>query len=97
MKKVKILTITLSIILIAMIAFGGIYIKYQNRMENKVKDFSYAMNLKGARNIRLKLKTGNKTIVKDSSGNTQIFKTGNELGDERTLNFKKSIDIYVYL
>ena len=39
-----------------MIAFGGIYIKYQNRMENKVQDFSYAMNLKGARNIRLKLK-----------------------------------------
>ena len=80
MKKVKILTITLSIILIAMIAFGGIYIKYQNRMENKVKDFSYAMNLKGARNIRLKLKTGNKTIVKDSSGNE--VKNSSNLTDE---------------
>lgn len=35
--------------------------------------------------------------LKDSSENTQIFKTGNELGEERTLNFKKSIDIYVHL
>lgn len=45
-----------------------------------------------------KLKENGITVnLKDSSENTQIFKTGNKLGDERTLNFKKSIDIYVYL
>ena len=38
MKKVKIITITLAIILITMIAFFGIYVPVQNRMENKVRD-----------------------------------------------------------
>ena len=38
MKKVKILTITLAIILVTAISFGGIYIQTQNRMENKIKN-----------------------------------------------------------
>lgn len=70
MRKVKILTITLIIILIAMISFCGIYVKYENRMENKLKDYSYAMDIEGARNIKLKINTNNKTIIKDSNGNT---------------------------
>ena len=37
MKKVKILTIILAIILISAIAFLGVYSQVQNRMENKVK------------------------------------------------------------
>ena len=40
MKKVKILTIVLAIILVTLIAFGGIYLPTQNRMENKVKEES---------------------------------------------------------
>ena len=68
MKKVKILTITLIIALIAMIAFLGIYVQVQNRMENKVKDYSYAMDLKGTRNIRLKVDDSTKTVIKDSEG-----------------------------
>lgn len=53
MKKVKILTITLIVILITMIAFGGIYVQKQNRMENKVADYALSMNLKGGRRIIL--------------------------------------------
>ena len=81
MKKVKILTITLVIILVAMIAFGGIYVQYQNRMENKVKDYSYAMDLKGTRNIRLKVNTETKTIIKDSEG--KEVEDSSELTDEQ--------------
>ena len=69
MKKVKILTITLIIVLITMVSFGGVYKQYQNRMENKVKDYLYAMDLKGARVIRLKLNTESSTTIKDSEGN----------------------------
>lgn len=69
MKKVKILTIVLAIILITMISFVGVYVNVQNRMENKVKGYSYAMDIKGARVIRLKKSEGTKTIVKDSEGN----------------------------
>ena len=45
----------IAIILVTMIAFGGIYVQYQNRMENKIEGYSYAMDLKGTRNIRLKI------------------------------------------
>ena len=69
MKKVKILTIILAIVLVTMIAFFGIYVPTQNRMENSVKGYSYAMDLKGARTIRLKVDDTNKTIIKDSEGN----------------------------
>ena len=68
MKKLKMLTIVLVVILITMIAFGGIYIQKQNRMENIIKNYSYAMDLKGARNIRLKVNQENKTVIKDSEG-----------------------------
>lgn len=68
MKKVKILTITLLIAVITMVAFIGVYTKVQNRMENQVKDYDLAMDLKGSRNIRLKISTGNKTIIKDAEG-----------------------------
>lgn len=80
MRKVKILTIILSIVLIAMIAFGGIYVQYQNRMENKVKDYSYAMDIKGTRNIRLKLSTQTNTVIKDSEGN--VVEDSDDLTDE---------------
>lgn len=68
MKKVKILTITLLVAVITMVAFIGVYTKVQNRMENQVKDYDLAMDLKGSRNIRLKVSTGNKTIIKDAEG-----------------------------
>ena len=69
MKNLKILTITLIIVLITMVSFGGVYKQYQNRMENTVKDYLYAMDLKGARVIRLRLNTEGSTTIKDSEGN----------------------------
>lgn len=68
MKKIKIVTITLAIILITMIAFFGIYSPVQNRMENKVKNYSYAMDLKGTRTVVLKVNKDNKTVIKDAEG-----------------------------
>lgn len=63
MKTVKILAITLLVILISMINFVGIYQKNKNRMENKVKDYSYSMSLNGARTIKLKVNTESKDDV----------------------------------
>lgn len=68
MRKIKILTITLAIVLVTMVAFWGIYVPTQNRMENKVEGYSYAMDLKGSRNIRLKVDDSSKTIIKDGEG-----------------------------
>ena len=69
MKKIKIITIILAIVLVTMVAFFGVYVPIQNRMEDKVKGYSYTMDLKGVRNIRLKVDKSNKTVIKDSEGN----------------------------
>lgn len=69
MKKVKIITIILAIVLVTIVAFFGVYVPIQNRMEDKVKGYSYTMDLEGARNIRLKVDESNKTEIKDSEGN----------------------------
>ena len=69
MKKIKILTIILGIVLITMVAFFGVYVQKQNRMEDKVKDYSYAMDLKGGRNIRLTVDDTANTVIKDANGN----------------------------
>lgn len=80
MRKVKILTIILIIILVTMVAFFGVYFRVQNRMENKVEGYSYAMDLEGARTIRLKVDTSTETIVKDADGNE--VKDGESLTDD---------------
>lgn len=81
MKKVKILTIVLVIVLISMISAFGLYGTVQNRMEDKVKDYTYAMDLNGARNIRLTVNNENKEIIKDSEG--KVVESEEELTDEQ--------------
>lgn len=67
-KKLKIVVSTLVVALIAMIAIFGIYTQKENRMVNKVKGYTYAMDLKGERTIILSLATGKEEIIKDSEG-----------------------------
>ena len=55
MKKVKTITIILAILLITLVAFGGVYIKTKNRMENKVKDYTLGRELIGGRVIEIKV------------------------------------------
>lgn len=81
MKKVKISTIVLVIVLISMISAFGLYVTEQNRMEDNVKDYTYAMDLNGARNIRLTVNNENKEIIKDSEG--KVVETEEELTDEQ--------------
>lgn len=83
MKKVKTLTIVLAIVLITMIGFCGIYTQVQNRMENQVKDYTYAMDLKGSRNVRLTINKENKTIIKDAEGNIVKDTETENLTDEQ--------------
>ena len=68
-KKLQIIVCTLIVVLIAMIAIFGIYTQYQNRMVNKVKGYSYGMDLKGERSIILTPSAGTDDVIKDSEGN----------------------------
>ena len=81
MKKVKILTIILLVVLITMIGAFGIYFKEQNRMENKLKEYGYSMDLNGGRNIRLTVNTESKDVIKDSEG--KEVETEEELTDDQ--------------
>lgn len=77
--KLKIITITFLIILITMIAFFGIYVQVQNRMENKVKDYEFAMDLKGTRKVTLEVNKGTKEVIKDKDGNIVESATDEEI------------------
>lgn len=77
MKKIKITTIILAIILVTLVAFGGVYIKTQNRMENKVKEYTLGRELEGSRKVELKVKTSDesKTNIENlTEENYQIVK-----------------------
>ena len=54
MKKIKIITIVLAIILVTLVAFVGVYMQKQNRMENKVKDYQLSRELDRGRVIEIK-------------------------------------------
>lgn len=69
MKTAKILTIILLIILVSMISFFGIYTQNRNQISNKVKNYSYAMDIDGARNIKLEVSDETTETIKDSEGN----------------------------
>ncbi len=77
--KLKIITIILAIVLICLVSFIGVYVQVQNRMENKVKDYSLGMNLKGVRAITLKVSEETESIVKDSDGNIVKDATDEEI------------------
>ena len=70
MKKVKITTIILAIILVTIVSFGGVYIQTQNRMENKIKAYTYGRELKGERQLELKVST-----TSDSSDSSESTDT----------------------
>lgn len=61
MKKVKIITIVLAIILVTLVAFGGVYTKKQNRMENQVKEYDFGREIHGGRVVELKVVNGDES------------------------------------
>ena len=81
MKKIKTLTIILAIALVTMVSFFGVYVQVQNRMEDKTKPYSYAMDIEGTRNVRLVLNDEKDTIIKDAEGK-EVEET-EELTDEQ--------------
>ena len=87
MKKVKITTIILAIILVTLVAFGGIYIKTQNRMENKVKDYDFGRELEGGRVIELQVANVNEETVKPNL-TVENYKTVKKTIEERLNNLR---------
>ena len=81
MKKVKIITMIVLIILITMVSFLGVYTQVQNRMENQVKEYALDMDLAGARYVRLSVNRESTDVIKDANGNE--VETEEEMTDEQ--------------
>lgn len=78
MKKVKIITIILAIVLVSLVAFGGVYIQTQNRMEDKVKKYSLGRELNGERVVEIKVTDGStegKTKPSDEELTVENYET----------------------
>jgi len=78
MKKVKIITIILAIVLVSLAAFGGVYIQTQNRMEDKVKEYSLGRELNGERVVEIKVTDGStegKTKPSDEELTVENYET----------------------
>ena len=56
MKKFKKLTIILTIVLLCLVSFIGIYIPKHSIMRNIIKEYDFAMNLGGYREVRMQVK-----------------------------------------
>lgn len=78
-KAIKITTVILLIVLLVMIGFFGIYKQSKNQMINVLKDFSYSMDINGARVLKLTLNSENGDDVK-TAGN---YKKAKEVIEKR--------------
>ena len=89
MKNVKIITIIITIILITLVAFGGVYIKTQNRMENKVKEYSLGRELEGERVVNLKVSSSDDEGENNSEAQTvENYKTVKNTIEKRLKSLK---------
>ena len=79
MKIVKILTIIFLIVLVSMIGFFGIYKQNKNQVSNVMKDYSYAMDIKGSRTLKLALNSENGDDVKTEEN----YKTAKNVIEKR--------------
>ena len=84
MKKIQLVIKILAVALVVAIAFVGIYVQRQNRMENVVKDYTLGMDLEGARVIELKVSDEKKEITRDKDGKIVKDSDKKEDGDYNT-------------
>ena len=84
MKKIQLVIKILAVALVVAIAFAGIYVQKQNRMENVVKDYSLGMDLEGARVIELTVSDETKEVTRDKDGKIVKDSDKKENGDYTT-------------
>lgn len=84
MKKIQLIIKVLVVALIVAIAFVGVYVQKQNRMENVVKDYSLGMDLTGTRVVELSVSDETKEITRDKNGKIVKDSDKKEDGDYTT-------------
>lgn len=105
MKSTKILKLSvviLIVILVSLVSFMGVYVKVQNRMEDKVKEYKLGMDLSGSRVISLDVNKETETTIKDKEGNVVEEATDEEIEqngytkEEKTINPEENLNLENY-
>ena len=89
-KKIQLITKILLVAILVAIAFVGIYVQKQNRMENVVKDYTWGMDLTGTRVIELEVSDEKETITKDKDGKVVKEEDKKEDGEYTTEEKEKN-------
>lgn len=86
MKKIKVISKVIAIIIIILIGFVGVYLPWKNpvNMNNEIKDFSLGKDFTGYREIILNISEANKVLDSDKKviGDTDSY-------DDETINSNK--------
>ena len=71
LKKVRTIAVLLIVVLVSVVAFGGLYAKKQGIWQNLLPDFNYGMELNGIRELRFSLDQTEeeKEVYVDENGN----------------------------
>lgn len=69
MKKIKLITLILIIVLLSLISFGGLYLKTDYKLENVVPEYKFGRNLSASRVIEIIPDETVNTVIKDAEGN----------------------------
>ena len=105
MKKIKLITKIIAIIIIILIGFIGIYLPWKNpiNMNNEIKDFSLGKDFTGYREIILTISDANKVLDSDKKvvGDTDSYddssiKSNNYTKSDEKVNSSDSLNIENY-
>lgn len=105
MKKIKLITKIVAIIIIILIGFIGIYLPWKNpiNMNNEIKDFSLGKDFTGYREIILTISDANKVLDSDKKvvGDTDSYddssiKSNNYTKSDEKVNSSDSLNIENY-
>ena len=69
MKKIKLITLILIIVLISIISFGGVYLKTDYKFKNVLPEYKLGRNLSASRVIEIVPDETINTVIKDAEGN----------------------------
>ena len=91
MRKVKLLTLILIIVLISLISFGGLYLKTDYKLENVIPEYKLGRNLSASRVVEIVPDETVNKVIKDQEGNIVESEGENTVTEEVPVNTADSL------
>lgn len=92
MKKIKLITLILIIVLISIISFGGLYLKTDYKFKNVLTEYKLGRNLSASRVIEIVPDETINTVIKDAEGNIVEEAGENTVTEEVPVNIAEVLN-----